>query len=179
MKIQTIEIKSKDLSFNKELVRYIFLWYINKEYFHFFYEPHLVIRTEPKIIRKIKKLLKKYKNLKHRVYDYPFGRGYGESKKGIVVKHLEFFKPLFNINSILAAKRSKKDDEEIIERYTHTFINTLGYEWEDESLWYLHLAYGRVGCIKKYADVSFAVKVYCGFLMFLIRLTYKLTKGLK
>lgn len=179
MKIKTIEIKSEDLKFNRSLVRYIYQQHIKDEYFHFFYEPHLIIRANEKIIKKIVKVIKTYKKIKYRIYDYPFGRGFGESKKGIVVKNFEYFGLLFNINSELAIKRDKDDDKKIIERYTHTFFNQFGYEWEDESLWYLWLAQVRINTIRKYADRSLAVKVYCSFLMFLIFIVGKLTKGLK
>ena len=178
MKLKTLHVKSAELNFNKQLVKYFWALLPKGAYFHFFYEPDLIIRTESKYIKKLTPYLKSHK-LSYRTYIYPTGRPFGESKKGIVMKYFDYYVWLLAFNSAFAMRRKKKEDFQILERYTHTFMNQLGYEWEDETLIYLKLAYGRLGVIRKYDSTSPAVSLLCTIAMANIKIVHKVVGWLK
>jgi hypothetical protein len=137
-----------------------------QEMWHFMREDEsFVIRLTTKASAdKVCAYLKKRKLL-HRHYSYPFGKGYGEGRRGVVYRHFAYFQGIFWFNSVKALQRDKKDDLNLIERQTHTLINQFGYSWVEEAAIHLRLAKGRIGVIRRYESRSLASELVCTLLM--------------
>lgn len=183
----TIEIKQEDLKANKRLIRKIGKLLYEDEYFHFFYEPKLIIRVNRESRNKVTAYLKE-RGIRYSVYTYPFaknvakwekGTGYGEAKHSVVYRYRNAFLPLMHINATLALKRNKRDDLKIFERETHTMMNAFGYEWVDEAIVYQWLAGGRTSVIRKYGSPTLAASLICLIVMKLSVLNMFLLKALK
>uniref|UniRef100_A0A6M3IRH2 Uncharacterized protein n=1 Tax=viral metagenome TaxID=1070528 RepID=A0A6M3IRH2_9ZZZZ len=181
--MKTIELEKKEPKASKILRKVVNL--VNaKDYFHFFYEPQLIIRIPDSIVKSLIKCLK-IKKVKYKIYDYPFpkhggkwgsNKEFGEGKKGIIIKYFSYFKHLLTINSAFALGRKKRDDYKIIERYTHTFLNQLGYAWTDEALILLELATKRMKNIKNYEAKTVFEKLWCNLIIFTLIFSIRLVK---
>lgn len=153
----------------------------DKCYFHFLYEPELIVRTDLKGTKIVRKFLKS-KKAKFRIYDYPFPKDkkdFGENKKSVVYKYKDFFMLTLENQAILALSRKKKDDMQIIERQTHTFLNQLGYDVMEEFLIFMKLSYFRLGVRKRYFSTSLGETLYLTWLMFVVRTSHNMGRLLK
>jgi hypothetical protein len=172
MTLKTIELELLSDSYNKRLVKKIYK--LDLYYFHFFYEPQLIVRVSDTDESKVISYLKK-RHIKYEIYDYPNGKGFRESKKGVSYKYSVYLSLLYYLNSKHVAERDKKDDYKILERYTHTFMNQMGYHWIDEVVFLLCLARGRTGTIRKREARTLLEKFWCTAIIWVINVSIKMS----
>jgi hypothetical protein len=174
----TIEIQDRNVTANKKLIKKIFKQLPRNAYFHFLFEPELIIRVKNKERKCIIDYLKR-KNIQYRVYSYPFPKkGFGESKKSVIYKYQDEFKELFHYGSLLTIKQKNKDKFFIIERHSHTFLNMMGFSWLGEVAIYNWLLEGRIKAIKKYDCHSLIDSVICQLIILLTKWNKFLMKRL-
>ena len=100
MKLKTIEIQQTGIK-NIRLIKEIGKLMKYSDFWHFFYEPELIVRVEIKKVRQIKEFLKS-KKLSFKVYDYPFpkdkkGYGQGSKSRDIVTTYFDYFVYIFTV----------------------------------------------------------------------------------
>lgn len=183
----TIEIHQIDKKQNRRLIIKVASLLSKNEYFHFFYEPRLIVRVRNQSVGKITRYLSKRK-IAYNTYPYPFaknvgkwgtGRGYGEDRKSVVYRHRDEFLPIMHLNSKLAIKRRKRDDIKIIERETHTLFNAFDYDWVDEARILAYLSGGRTRLIRRYESQTLASSLICLLIIKLSVINMFLLKSLK
>lgn len=120
---------------------------------HFFKERDdcLIMRMQNKDVKRVREYLEIY-GYKVRVYPYPLAKKglYAEDKEGVVYENFTYFKTLFALNTLYAVTTKKKKHLMFIERYNHTFLNQLGYEWNQEVDINIQLAWMRSKTMSKY-----------------------------
>ncbi|KAF0972916.1 hypothetical protein FDP41_008768 [Naegleria fowleri] len=122
-------------------------------YFHFFYEPELIIRTSSESVRNQLKLHLDESNIGYVEYNYPTpeskyidvvahtevmdlldSRIYccGENKDGIVLRNLSLFLQIFHCHSVAAIEMNRQDHFHYMERVVHTMFNPFAYTRDEE-----------------------------------------------
>lgn len=174
----TFHLVGSDEKINQKRVKELIKQLPKTSYYHFFFEPSLIIR----IHNKDKKYLADYcdkKKWKYRTYIYPITKnGYGESKKSMTYIYRDEFIPLLHITSRLALKAKKKDKKWIAERYYHTFMNELGLNWEDEAQLSNWLLRGRINTFKYFYGDGAIISLICLLIIWLTNVNKVLIKGL-
>lgn len=177
--MKTIEVQGKNLKIQKRRAKKLIKLLPKNVYFHFLFEPELIIRLENENTKYITDYLKKRK-IGYKIYPYPFTKkGFGEARKGIMHEYLHYFKPLMNIQSKIAINSKTNHRLRIIERYNHTFLNSLGYEWIDESIIYAWLAGGRIAVFKRYNFQTPASFLVCTIIIMLMKFNIFLMRLIK
>jgi hypothetical protein len=98
---------------------------------HFFFEPQLIIRTEN---YKLWKLF--LKGIKIKVYSYPYTKtGFGESKKW--EKLQPYLILLYKLQSEIVLLHTRKEQVFALNRMHHCMLNMMGFEFYEESKYYL------------------------------------------
>lgn len=182
----TIHLKGKDVKRNIKRSRILVKLLPKRAYYHFLFEPELIIRVYDRDKHYISDFLDKKKWV-YETYRYPFskkagawgtGKGYGEDKKSMTYIYRDEFIPLMNLESKLALKSKKKDQAFIIERYYHTFLNALGSSWKYEAQITNWLLMGRVNTIRHYEGDGAIVTVICTLIIFFSKVNRLLLRGL-
>jgi len=147
MEMNTIHVKSKE----PELIVDLFNLFLKDDpYFHFFYEPEIVIRVS---VDGIKNQIIDYldkNNISYEEYEYPSppqGK-YGETEGGVVANNLNLFIPVFHSNSVAALTFKDSDFKKYLERITHTASNSRGLNHIQEGILLTNLASLKLGVDK-------------------------------
>lgn len=168
--MKTIEITIKSHSnpeIAKELLKAWYKYILKYDNnFHFLFEPNLILRTS--YVREIKHELNKLK-LDYKIYDYPYPKkGFGESEKyKTIQKELE---KILHLQSICALTYKKRDIEFFSNRLHHCFLNMLGFDYYNESKYYLGEAQGYM-----FHEYKAEGKPYLLILQKLIYLLWRIT----
>lgn len=147
MEMNTIHVKSK----KPKLIIDIFNLFLKDDpYFHFFYEPEIIIRVS---VDEIKNRIIDYldkDNISYEEYEYPFPPqgNYGEIEGGIVANNLDLFIPVFHSNSVAALTIKDGDFIKYLERITHTASNSRGLDHIQEGILLTNLASLKLGVDK-------------------------------
>lgn len=175
----TIQIYEKDVRKNQKRVKQLIKLLPKKAYYHFLFEPQLIIRVHNKDKHYITDYLNK-KKLKYITYRYPFSkRGYNESKKSMTYIYRDEFVPFLHIASRLALKSKRKEQIFIIERLYHTLLNSFGYSWEYEASITTWLLAGRINTYKRFYGDGAIVSLLCVMILWNTRMIAFLLKGLR
>lgn len=183
----TIHLKGKDVKKSQRRIRQLIKLLPKKAYYHFLFEPELIIRIHNKDKHYITDFLDK-KKWKYETYRYPFSskvskwsdhKGYGEDKKSMTYIYRDEFIPLMNLESKLALKSKKKHKIFIVERYYHTFLNALGYDWESEASITNWLLAGRINTYKRFYGDGAIVSLLCVMIIWNTKVISLLLKGLR
>ncbi len=174
----TFHLLGRDVKENQRRARLLVAHLPKKAYYHFLFEPSLIIRIHNKDRKYLAQYCEKRK-WRYKTYRYPFTRmGYGEQRQSATYIYRDEFIPLMNLESRLALKSKKKHHLSIIERYYHTFLNTLGYDWENEAKITNWLFMGRINTYRHYYGDGAIVSLICTIIILNCRINRFLIKGL-
>jgi hypothetical protein len=138
--MKTIEITSKVKS-KRKLLKKLYHDFLNRDpNWHYFIEPNLIIRTSK--VKEITGYLK-FKKLDYLVYPYPYTHSkkqYGESKRYAYLQDMS--EKLYHIQAVFVTTTKSKDSHYFINRFNHCVLNMAGYDFYEESLYYINSAYG-------------------------------------
>ena len=129
---------------SERLIKELYKKFLNKDnYFHFLYEPELIIRVSDNFLRRypIEKFLKQ-KHIDFIIYPFPLAntdKPEKQVKDGFMIEFSSFLRKrlweittILHILSLIALNESRKKHIFFCERLFHCGYNMTRMEWEEE-----------------------------------------------